>query len=31
MIDIMGLESIGKYIVWLWSKYVKQTYTLCGP
>ncbi len=24
MIDIVGLESIGKYIIWLWSKYVKR-------
>ena len=24
MIDIVGLESIGKYILWLWSKYVKR-------
>ena len=24
MIDIVGLESIGKYIIWLWSKYVKM-------
>ena len=32
MIDIVGLESIGKYIIWLWSKYVKtKTYTLYGP
>ena len=40
MIDIVGLESIGKYIIWLWSKYVKRkhipymetkTYTLYGP
>lgn len=22
--DIVGLESIGKYIIWLWSKYVKR-------
>ena len=22
--DIVGLECLGKYIVWLWSKYVKR-------
>ena len=24
MIDIVGLESVGKYIIGLWSKYVKR-------
>lgn len=24
MFDIVGLECIGKYIIWLWSKYVKR-------
>ena len=24
MIDIVGLESIGKYVIGLWSKYVKH-------
>lgn len=24
MIDIVGLESIGKYVIGLWSKYVKR-------
>lgn len=24
MIDIVGLECLGKYIIWLWSKYVKR-------
>lgn len=24
MIDIVGLKCLGKYIIWLWSKYVKR-------
>lgn len=24
MMDIVGLECLGKYIIWLWSKYVKR-------
>ena len=27
MFDIVGLECIGKYIIWLWSKYVKRKHT----